>query len=386
MAKDGMRRKIDLVVGARPNFMKAAPLLKELGRHPDQFQPRLIHTGQHYDPKMSKLFFDDLGMEPPDVFLGVGSGTHAEQTARIMVEFEKTIMANRPYLVVVFGDVNSTMAAAIVAAKLWVKIAHVEAGLRSFDNQMPEEINRIVTDRLSDYLFVTEESGLKNLKAEGVPSDRIFFTGNIMIDSLVASLEACKKSTVLADLGLVPGEFVCMTLHRPSNVDNPQKLRELIELILKIAVRTPVVFPCHPRTHKEMEHLGLFERIDADRLKIIEPLGYLDFLRLQSSCKFVLTDSGGIQEETTYLQIPCITMRESTERPVTVDVGSNVLTGPYPDKVLEAVDLILCGKHKHGKIPELWDGRTAIRIREILERQINPPAEMRITPAIAIKD
>jgi UDP-N-acetylglucosamine 2-epimerase (non-hydrolysing) len=365
-----MVRKIDLVVGARPNFMKAAPLLRELKRHPDKFRPRLIHTGQHYDPKMSKLFFDDLGMEPPDVFLGVGSGTHAEQTAKIMVEFEKTIMADRPDLIVVFGDVNSTMAAAIVAAKLWVKIAHVEAGLRSFDNQMPEEINRIVTDRISDFLFVTEESGLRNLKAEGVPSEKVFFAGNIMIDSLTASLEACKKSTILSDLKLTPGEYVCMTLHRPSNVDNPERLRELLEMILKIAEKTPIVFPCHPRTHKEMGHLGMLDRVDSNRLKLVEPLGYLDFLRLQSSCKFVLTDSGGIQEETTYLQIPCITMRESTERPVTVDVGSNVMTGPHPDKVLAAVDQILAGKAKKGRIPDLWDGRTAIRIREILEKVI----------------
>lgn len=365
-----MAQKIDLVVGARPNFMKAAPLLRELKRHPEQFQPRLIHTGQHYDPKMSKLFFDDLGMEPPDVFLGVGSGTHAEQTARIMVEFEKAVMRYRPDLVVVFGDVNSTMAAAIVAAKLWIKIAHVEAGLRSFDNQMPEEINRIVTDRLSDYLFVTEESGLRNLKAEGVPSERVFFTGNIMIDSLTASLEACKKSSILNDLELTPGEFVCMTLHRPSNVDNQEQLRGLLEMILKIAIRTPIVFPCHPRTRKELEHLGMLERVDADRLKIVEPLGYLDFLRLQSSCKFVLTDSGGIQEETTYLQIPCITMRENTERPVTVEVGSNILTGPHPDKVLEAVDQILHGKCKRGRIPELWDGRTAQRISAILARVV----------------
>lgn len=363
-----MAKKIDLVVGARPNFMKAAPLLRELKKYPNEFQPRLVHTGQHYDPKMSKLFFDDLGMEPPDVFLGVGSGTHAEQTARIMVEYEKSIIADRPDLIVVFGDVNSTMAAAIVAAKLWIKIAHVEAGLRSFDNQMPEEINRIVTDRLADYLFVTEESGLRNLQAEGVNSGRIFFTGNIMIDSLTASLEACKKSTVLNDLQLTPGNYVCMTLHRPSNVDNPARLRELLEMVFQIATQVPVVFPCHPRTKKEMGNLGMLDKLGSDKLKIVEPLGYLDFLRLQSSCKFVLTDSGGIQEETTYLKVPCITMRETTERPITVDVGSNILTGPHPTKVLEAVKQILDGKAKKGRIPDLWDGRTAERIREILAR------------------
>jgi UDP-N-acetylglucosamine 2-epimerase (non-hydrolysing) len=363
-----MAKKIDLIVGARPNFMKAAPLLRELKRDSSGFRPRLVHTGQHYDPKMSKLFFDDLGMEPPDVFLGVGSGTHAEQTAKIMVEYEKTALASKPDLVVVFGDVNSTMAAAIVAAKLWIQIAHVEAGLRSFDSQMPEEINRIVTDRLSNYLFVTEPSGLKNLKAEGVPDEKIFFAGNIMIDSLIASLDACQKSTVLTDLSLTPGNYVCMTLHRPSNVDNAERLRELLEMIIQIAKQIPIVFPCHPRTKKEMTQLGMLDRVSGDRLKVIEPLGYLDFLRLQSSCKFVLTDSGGIQEETTYLKIPCITMRESTERPVTVDVGSNVLTGPYPDKVLEAVRQILSGKHKQGQIPELWDGKTAVRISATLKK------------------
>jgi UDP-N-acetylglucosamine 2-epimerase (non-hydrolysing) len=363
-----MAKKIDLIVGARPNFMKAAPLLRELKKSGSGFSPRLVHTGQHYDPKMSKLFFDDLGMEPPDVFLGVGSGTHAEQTAKIMVEYEKTALADKPDLVVVFGDVNSTMAAAIVAAKLWIQIAHVEAGLRSFDSQMPEEINRIVTDRLSNYLFVTEPSGLKNLKAEGVPEQKIFFAGNIMIDSLIASLDACQKSTVLTDLSLTPGNYVCMTLHRPSNVDNPERLRELLEMIIQIAKQIPIVFPCHPRTKKEMMQLGMLDRVSGDRLKVVEPLGYLDFLKLQSSCKFVLTDSGGIQEETTYLRIPCITMRESTERPVTVDVGSNVLTGPYPDKVLEAVKQILSGNHKQGKIPELWDGKTAVRISETLKK------------------
>jgi len=361
-----VKKHITLIVGARPNFMKAAPLLRALKTLPDIFRPTLIHTGQHYDPKMSELFFNELGMDKPNIFLGVGSGSHAEQTAKIMIELEKSFSQDRPDLVVVFGDVNSTMAAALVAAKMSIRIAHVEAGLRSFDKAMPEEINRIVTDRLSDYLFVTEESGIRNLKAEGVPSEKIFFTGNIMIDSLTASLEACKRSTILDDLSLIPGKYVCMTLHRPSNVDNEKILREIMTMIISIADRVPVVFPAHPRTKKKMTQLGMLDSVSDGRLKIIEPLGYLDFLALQSSSFFVLTDSGGIQEETTYLRIPCITMRENTERPVTVDVGSNILTGPHPAKVLEAVQLILDGKAKRGRIPDLWDGKTAERIVTIL--------------------
>ncbi len=361
-----MIKKLVLVVGARPNFMKAAPLLAELKRYPERFAPLLVHTGQHYDPKLSTLFFDQLGMAKPDVYLGVGSGTHAEQTARIMVALEGQLMADRPDLIIVFGDVNSTLAASIVAAKLQIPIAHVEAGLRSFDAAMPEEINRIVTDRLSDYLFVTEPSGLKHLQLEGVPSERIFFTGNIMIDSLTSSLAACRQTTILKDLGLTEQGFAVMTLHRPSNVDNPERLREIWQMVKQLAQRIPFVFPCHPRTQKELTRLGLWDTVDAHTLKVVEPLGYLEFLRLQSTCRFVLTDSGGVQEETTYLQVPCVTMRESTERPVTVDVGSNVLTGPDPAKVLPAVEEILQGRAKKGRIPDLWDGHTAGRIATIL--------------------
>lgn len=362
-----MPRKIVCVVGARPNFMKAAPMMRALKRDSSSFSPTLIHTGQHYDQKMSDLFFNELGMDMPDINLGVGSASHAEQTAKIMVEIEKVFLHDRPDLLVVFGDINSTMAAALVAAKLGIPIAHVEAGLRSFDNAMPEEINRIVTDRLSDYLFVTEPSGVKNLKHEGVPDSKVFVVGNIMIDSLVASLDACKKSKIFENLSLIPKQYVCMTLHRPSNVDDPIMLKKLLDMILTIANKTRIVFPCHPRTKKEMANLGVTENHHKN-LTIIEPLGYLDFLRLQSECMFVLTDSGGVQEETTYLKIPCITMRHSTERPVTVDVGSNVLTGPNPDKVLAAVDDILAGRAKQGKIPHLWDGHTAERIVEILKR------------------
>lgn len=357
-----MKRKLALVVGARPNFMKAAPLMRELRKHPDRFEPILIHTGQHYDTKMSDLFFTELGMPLPDIFLGVGSGTHAEQTARIMIEMEKSLITARPDLTVVFGDINSTMAASIVSAKLGIPVAHVEAGLRSFDSGMPEEINRIVTDRLSDLLFVSEPSGLRNLANEGVSPDKVHFVGNIMIDSLIASLEACRKSAILQQLSLVPRNYVVLTLHRPSNVDNQHILTELLMAIAEIGHRVPVVFPCHPRTAKEMNKGGILDRIDPSALRIIEPLGYLDFLRLQSESFFVVTDSGGIQEETTYLQIPCVTLRYNTERPVTVDEGTNVLIGPEPEKLLQASNEIISGRSKKGKIPDLWDGKTAERI------------------------
>lgn len=360
------KRKLALVVGARPNFMKAAPLMRELRRHPDRFTPILIHTGQHYDTKMSDLFFKELGMPMPDIFLGVGSGTHAEQTAKIMIEMEKSLTAEHPDLTVVFGDINSTMAASIVAAKLGIPVAHVEAGLRSFDNGMPEEINRIVTDRLSDILFVSEPSGLKNLANEGVPEEKIHFVGNIMIDSLIANLEACRKSAILDQLSLQPKKYVVLTLHRPSNVDNQHILHDLLIAIAKIGAQAPVVFPCHPRTAKEMNKGGVLDQIDPKVLRITEPLGYLDFLRLQSDSFFVVTDSGGIQEETTYLQIPCITLRYNTERPVTVDEGTNQLIGPEPEKLLAVAHEIIAGRSKKGKIPQLWDGHTAERIVALL--------------------
>lgn len=340
--------------------------MRELRKHPERFAPILIHTGQHYDTKMSDLFFTELGMPMPDIFLGVGSGTHAEQTARIMIEMEKSLSAERPDLTVVFGDINSTMAASIVSAKLGIPVAHVEAGLRSFDNGMPEEINRIVTDRLSDILFVSEPSGLKNLANEGVAQEKIHFVGNIMIDSLIASLEACRKSAILDQLSIQAKKYVVLTLHRPSNVDNQHILHDLLAAISQIGARVPVVFPCHPRTAKEMNKGGVLDRIDPSVLRITEPLGYLDFLRLQSDSFFVVTDSGGIQEETTYLQIPCITLRYNTERPVTVDEGTNLLIGPEPEKLLAVANDIIAGRTKKGKIPQLWDGHTAERIVALL--------------------
>jgi UDP-N-acetylglucosamine 2-epimerase (non-hydrolysing) len=325
-----------------------------------------VHTGQHYDRNLSQLLFEDLGMPEPDLNLGVGSGTHAEQTAKVMIALESTFQSERPDLVVVFGDVNSTMAGAIVAAKLCVKVAHVESGLRSFDRTMPEEINRIVTDHLSDYLFVSERSGLENLSREGIPDAKVFFTGNIMIDSLLATLDVVKQSDVIERLHLSPRQYAVMTLHRPSNVDDRETLAGILQTMRAVAARTPIVFPCHPRTRHNIERFGLGGHLSAS-LILTEPLGYTDFCRLTYESAFVLTDSGGIQEETTFLKVPCITMRDNTERPVTVTIGSNVMTGNDSARIIAAVDAILGGRAKAASIPELWDGHTAERIVEILK-------------------
>jgi len=354
------------VVGTRPNLIKAGPLMRELRRHPEAFRTRLVHTGQHYDRNLSQLLFEDLGMPEPDLNLGVGSGTHAEQTAKVMIALESTFQSERPDLVVVFGDVNSTMAGAIVAAKLCVKVAHVESGLRSFDRTMPEEINRIVTDHLSDYLFVSERSGLENLSREGIPDAKVFFTGNIMIDSLLATLDVVKQSDVIERLHLSPRQYAVMTLHRPSNVDDRETLAGILQTMGAVAARTPIVFPCHPRTRHNIERFGLGGHLSAS-LILTEPLGYTDFCRLTYESAFVLTDSGGIQEETTFLKVPCITMRDNTERPVTVTIGSNVMTGNDSARIIAAVDAILGGRAKAASIPELWDGHTAERIVEILK-------------------
>ena len=362
------KHKICLVVGARPNFMKSAPLMRELLANSDSFDTKLLHTGQHYDHALSQLFFDELKMPKPDIYLGVGSGSHAEQTGKIMIELEKSFGEMQPDLVVVFGDINSTLAAAVVTAKMCIKLAHVEAGLRSFDNTMPEEINRIVTDRLSHYLFVSEDSGIINLKNEGVSDDKVFYTGNIMIDSLVANLEIAKKSDILEKLGLTPGTYIAMTMHRPANVDEEDKLRELFEYIIEVSEKMPIVFPCHPRTKKRLEDFGIAG--NAKGLKMIEPLGYLDFLKLQSNANFVLTDSGGVQEETTYLKIPCITMRENTERPSTVDIGSNIIVGVNPKNIKDAAMRTINGERKKGDIPRLWDGKTAGRIVQLMKEHL----------------
>jgi len=363
-----MQIKVVLVVGARPNFMKIAPLWLEVNRSPSSFTPVLLHTGQHYDYEMSKVFFEDLDLPEPDYFLGVGSGTHAEQTARTMIEFEKVLVKERPDLVMVVGDVNSTLACSVTAKKLLIPVAHVEAGLRSFDMTMPEEINRKVTDAISDFLFTPSMDGNRNLVREGVRPDKIHFVGNIMIDSLIRVLSRITEldeHRVLNEFGLEKGRYVLVTLHRPSNVDQKETLWEILDFLNTLSPRIPIIFPVHPRTKKNMDGFRVSEPLHQN-FKIIEPLRYKEFIALEKKPRFVLTDSGGIQEETTYLNIPCLTLRPNTERPVTIVEGSNELV--TIDQLEEKANLILTGNWKQGKIPELWDGKTGERIVEILKK------------------
>ena len=357
--------KIIHVVGARPNFMKIAPVLRAVERAGFAEQ-RLVHTGQHYDFAMSDVFFVDLGMPRPDIFLGVGSGSHAEQTAKVMVGFEKICLEERPDLVVVAGDVNSTMACSIVAAKLIVPSAHIEAGLRSFDRTMPEEINRIVTDRLSDLLLTPSADGDENLLREGADPARIHRVGNVMIDSLRAHLPRARERRVPESLGLAPGGYAVLTLHRPANVDDPAVLAGLLDAVAAIQARIPVVFPVHPRTRKMLAGSGLGARLDAmPGVKTCDPLGYLEFLGLTSQARLVLTDSGGLQEETTALGVPCLTLRENTERPVTVTEGTSTLVGRDPRRIVDEARKVLAGQGKAGRIPALWDGHAAERIAAV---------------------
>lgn len=362
--------KILNIVGARPNFMKIAPIHR-LMKKSEKIHPVLIHTGQHYDTKMSKLFFDDLELPQPDYYLGVGSGSHAQQTAAIMIELEKRFSELKPDLVLVVGDVNSTLAASIVASKLLIPVAHVEAGLRSFDRTMPEEINRIVTDSVSDFLFVTEESGSINLLHEGVDPKKIFMTGNVMIDSLFFFKEKAERSHILNDLELENSKYALLTMHRPSNVDDPQIFRKIINALNVIQAKIPIIFPIHPRTKKMIHQFKMEKEISAmHNLKLIEPVGYLDFLKLMMNAFLVLTDSGGIQEETTALSIPCLTLRENTERPSTIELGTNTLVGMKTERIMEESAKIIEGNSKQGEVPPLWDGKTAERIVGILEKKL----------------
>ncbi|MBE3095594.1 MAG: UDP-N-acetylglucosamine 2-epimerase (non-hydrolyzing) [Planctomycetes bacterium] len=358
--------KIINVVGARPNFMKIAPLMEAYRRHPS-LQPLLVHTGQHYDARMSAQFFDELGIPRPDVNLEVGSGSPTWQTAEIMLRLEPVVAAHRPDIVLVVGDVNSTAACALVAVRMGVRVAHVEAGLRSFDRTMPEEINRLLTDAISDLLFVTEPSGMANLKREGVAPEKIHFVGNVMIDTLLRNLERVRGRPILADLGLAPRGYAVLTLHRPSNVDDPAALGRLLEALSEIGRDLPVIFPVHPRTRRSLEQFGLAGG-GSDRLRLVEPLGYLDFLRLMAEARLVLTDSGGIQEETAILKVPCLTLRENTERPVTVEVGCNQLVGTDPARIEAAFRRVMAVPEFTCRTPELWDGRAAERIVDVLRR------------------
>ena len=356
------------VVGARPNLMKVAPVLQALQQHPGVAQT-LVHTGQHYDVNMSDIFFQQLGLPAPDVNLGVGSGSHAVQTAQTMMRFEEVLLARRPDLVLVYGDVNSTVAAALVCAKLGVRVGHVEAGLRSFDRAMPEEINRLLTDQLADLLFTPSIDGDANLAREGIPVTRIHLVGNVMIDTLVrllpTALERWQVSRLKVEgVGIEQGKYVLVTLHRPSNVDDPIMLAEIMEALAGIAQQLPVIFPVHPRTRLQLATLGL--QPSTFNFQLIDPIGYLDFLALQRHAAVVITDSGGIQEETTYLSIPCVTVRENTERPVTVTLGTNLLVGQDMGRLRRTIDQVLAGHAKQGQIPPLWDGRASERIADVI--------------------
>lgn len=360
--------KVMTVCGARPNFIKVASLVRSYADRPE-ITSTLVHTGQHYDENMSGHFFRDLGIPEPDVNLEVGSGSHAVQTAEIMRRFEPLLLEQRPDWVVVVGDVNSTIACSLVAAKLGVAVAHVEAGLRSFDREMPEEINRILTDRIADLLFVTERSGVENLRREGVDEGSIHFVGNVMIDTLLRHRQLAAQSSIVQDLKLDEGAYVVVTLHRASNVDEPERLRSILSGLEHVGGDLPVVFAIHPRTRERLRATGLDDELSrASWLELIDPVGYLDFLKLMSCSKAVLTDSGGLQEETTILRIPCMTLRKNTERPVTVEQGTNRLVDPDEASIREAWDALRRGAWGTGSTPELWDGKAGERIVACLLR------------------
>jgi UDP-N-acetylglucosamine 2-epimerase (non-hydrolysing) len=356
--------KIVAVAGARPNFMKIAPLMWELRRRRG-VESYLVHTGQHYDERMSHLFFEELHIPRPNIDLGVGSASHAVQTAEVMKRFEPVVLEQKPNAVLVVGDVNSTIACALTAVKLDVPVAHVEAGLRSFDRTMPEEINRILTDAISRWLFVTERSGVENLCHEGIPEERIFLVGNVMIDTLLSCRQRCESTPILEQLGVPDRGYGVLTLHRPANVDDPAVFARLFRAIERLQRQLPIVFPVHPRTRKALASIG------ADRcagLKITEPLGYLDFMKLLAHAKLVMTDSGGIQEETTVLGVPCLTLRNNTERPITCEQGTNRLVGLDPERIVAAGLEVLSLPLGPPRVPELWDGKAAVRIVDVLTR------------------
>jgi len=391
-----------LVVGARPNFMKIAPLIRAIDKNNDsthgpalpKIHSILVHTGQHYDYNMSDSFFKDLSLPEPDMYLGVGSGTHAEQTGNVLIKFEKVLLEERPHLVIVVGDVNSTLACALAAVKLHIPVAHVEAGLRSFDRTMPEEINRMLTDAISDYLFTPSPDADENLKREGLTEDKIFLVGDVMVDSLLFNLENAKKSKILKQLGFRKNleskiqdskslrPYALLTLHRPSNVDNKEAFLRIINALTEISKRIPIIFPAHPRTRKQIETFDLQGYFinsspqascltpQTSGIHIVDPLGYLDFLDLMIHAKFVMTDSGGIQEETTFLDIPCLTLRDTTERPITISQGTNVLVWNDTQKIIDEAFKIIDGRGKKGNCPEMWDGKAAERLVDVLVNKL----------------
>lgn len=360
--------KIISVVGARPNFMKIAPVIEELNKN--KIDNMLVHTGQHYDVNMSDDFFKDLKLREPDLNLNVGSSSHAKQTAEIMVKLEEVLLQQKPSLIIVVGDVNSALAASITASKLKIKTAHIEAGLRSFDFDMPEEINRILTDQVSDFLFCTEKSGVENLKNEGIKDGKIFLAGNVMIDSLIKNLSNAEKSSIQKKMK-IENDYCVITAHRPENVDNENNLKILADIIDEIQKDIIAVYPIHPRTMKMLQQFNLDKKIsNMKNLKICEPLGYIDFLKLTKNSKFVVTDSGGLQEETSYLKVPCLTIRKNTERPITVEKGTNTVTGLNKKNVMSEIKKINEGLYKKGQEIEYWDGKSSERIVKILKGKI----------------
>ena len=365
--------KVMCIVGARPNFMKAAPVIEALERR-KWATVTLVHTGQHYSPEMSDLFFEALGLPTPEVDLQVGSGPHGEQTGHIMIRLEPLLQQQRPDLVIVFGDVNSTVGAALCAAKMGIPVAHVEAGLRSFDRTMPEELNRVVTDHLSEFLFTTERSGRENLLREGLPEDKICFVGNVMVDTLLKHVEQARHLQTRRTFGLSTQGYGLLTLHRPCNVDHPHTVKEIMTAIHELAADLPSVFPCHDRTRERLIAMPELFPAEAGRhgIVLLEPLGYLEFLSLMCEARLVLTDSGGIQEETTVLGIPCVTLRHNTERPVTIVHGTNTLAGTSQERSVEAGRAVLRRQSPRRRPPDLWDGHAADRIVDVLERRFHP--------------
>jgi len=357
--------KVISVVGARPNFIKIAPVHRAFQPYKDKIKHLICHTGQHFDKNMSDVFFKELKIPQPDYNLGISGGSHAVQTAQIMIEFEKVLIKEKPDLVIVPGDVNSTLAASLVATKLSIPVAHVESGLRSFDRSMPEEINRILTDIIADLLFVSESRGIINLSHEGIDEKHVFLVGNVMIDSLVNYLPLINKINIAESFKLKPGHYTLVTLHRPSNVDDTEKLKNYLDILNRIAAIQPVIFPVHPRTRANIDTFNLNRQLNP-ALQIIDPVGYIDFIALIKNASLIITDSGGIQEESTFLGVQCITCRENTERPVTVEIGTNHLVGTDPSAIYSKTAEILGGKIKKGRIPDLWDGKTSERIVRII--------------------
>ena len=366
--------RLACIVGARPNFMKIAPILRAFEKY-ESLQPTLIHTGQHYDANLSDVFFDELGISRPDISLGIGSGSHGKQTADILVAIENVLVEAEKKgegfdRMIVVGDVNSTMAATIAAAKLLIPVAHVEAGLRSFDRTMPEEINRMLTDSICDMLLPSEPDGVANLKKEGHDDSKIHLVGNVMIDTLLNQVDRARKSDILEQLSLKAGQYGVVTLHRPANVDDKQILEGLLQVLIDISSELPLVFPVHPRTKARMEDFGLFEKLDsADNISCLGPAGYNDFLCLTSQAKVIVTDSGGLQEESTALGVPCLTMRPNTERPITVTEGTSTLVGSDAEKLKLHLTEVIEGTYKTGRCPELWDGKASERIAAILAEE-----------------